>query len=205
MLRIGIDFDNTLTYCDPLFDRAAREWGLLTGDAPSGKEALRDRLRAGGQEQTWVELQGYVYGVLLLEAPVFPGAKEFVVFCRREGIPVHVVSHKTRTAVRGPRHDLHKSAWQWLERRGFFDTDGLLRENIFFEMERWSKLRRIADLGCTHFIDDLEEIFAEPEFPEGVKKWLFCPVKAQVPGIETFASWDAISGRLRGEIHDHAG
>lgn len=203
-MRIGIDFDNTLVRCDSLFERAAREWGLLTGDALGGKEAVRDRLRAGGREQTWVELQGYVYGVLLPEAPPFQGAKEFVALCGKQGIPVHVVSHKTRHAARGPAHDLHRSAWQWLKQNGFFDVDGLPRENVFFELGRRQKLRRITDLACTHFIDDLEEIFTEPEFPKGVKKWLFCSGKSHAAGIESFANWDEITDRLREEIRDHA-
>lgn len=173
------------------------------GEAPTGKEAVRDRLRAGGQEKTWVELQGYVYGVLLPEAPPFPGVKEFVALCGKEEIPIHVVSHKTRHAARGSAHDLHRSAWQWLEQNGFFDADGLPRENVFFEPERRQKLCRIRDLRCTHFIDDLEEIFTEPEFPKGVKRWLFCSATAHAAGIETFASWDKMTCRLREEIRDH--
>ena len=32
---------------------------------------------------------------------------------------------------------------------------------------------RIRALGCTHFIDDLEEVFLEPSFPSDVHKILF--------------------------------
>ena len=30
------------------------------------------------------------------------------------------------------------------------------------------KLQRIAQQGCTHFLDDLPELLAEPGFPAGV-------------------------------------
>jgi 5'(3')-deoxyribonucleotidase len=38
-----------------------------------------------------------------------------------------------------------------------------------------AKLQRIANQGCTHFIDDLPEFLGETNFPTNVKRILFDP------------------------------
>ena len=49
------------------------------------------------------------------------------------------------------------------------------KENVFFEATRTEKIARIKALDCTHFIDDLEEIFLDPEFPETTRQFLLGP------------------------------
>jgi hypothetical protein len=109
------------------------------------------------------------------EAPAFPGVIEFFTRAQRTGIPLRIISHKTRHPVIGPPHDLHQAARDWLETHGFFDAQrvGFSPASVFFETTRRDKLRRIAELGCTHFIDDLEETFREESFPANVEKILF--------------------------------
>ena len=46
---------------------------------------------------------------------------------------------------------------------------------MFFEGTREAKLQRIASLGCTHFVDDLEEVLREPGFPPSVERILYAP------------------------------
>lgn len=89
--------------------------------------------------------------------------------CRQKNIPVGVISHKTRHAVCGPAHNLHDAGYQWLESAGFFDKDVMSRDQVFFEPSRAAKLNRIRVLGCSHFIDDLREVFSEPSFPMKIK------------------------------------
>ena len=45
---IGLDFDNTIVSYDELFHRVALEGGLVPGDLPVRKEAVRDYLREAG-------------------------------------------------------------------------------------------------------------------------------------------------------------
>ena len=58
------------------------------------------------------------------------------------------------------RVNLRQAALGWMTAQGFFGTSGFAvpAENVFFESTRAEKLARIAALGCTHFIDDLEEV-----------------------------------------------
>jgi len=186
-LRIGTDFDNTLIDYDRVFLGAARERGLVAGDFRGSKREVRDAIRLlPDGELAWQRLQGHVYGAGIGGAVMFDGADLFLRRCRALGLDVFVVSHKTRYGHLDPaRVDLREAALGWMEAHGFFDVDGfgLRRENVFFEETRSAKLARIATLDCTHFIDDLEEVFADPEFPAGVRRILFAAESDGCPAL----------------------
>ncbi len=173
---IGVDFDNTIVCYDALFHRVARERGLVPADLPVNKSDVRNHLRRIGQEDAWTEMQGDVYGARMAEAAPYPGVIEFFLACRRAGIPTRIISHKTRQPFLGGRHDLHQAALQWLEQHGFFDPAkiGLSRSQVFLELTKEAKIQRIAQCGCTTFIDDLPELLGQPAFP-GIERILFDP------------------------------
>lgn len=179
-MRIGLDFDNTIVSYAGVFHRVAVETGLLeAGEATEvagDKTSVRDHLRAAGREEDWIRLQGEVYGARMELARPFPGVAGFFEAARAAGVPLVVVSHKTRHAKRGPRHDLHAAARDFLERHGLAgEGTGLPFERVFFEAERAAKLARIAGEGCTVFVDDLPEVLDDPGFPAGVTPVLFDP------------------------------
>lgn len=201
---IGVDFDNTIVCYDGIFHRAARAQGLISAEFPAEKQQIRDHLRQRGEEDRWTALQGLVYGREIRHAAPFPGVREFFAACRRLGIELAIISHKTLQPVLGPEYDLHAAAREWLTAQGFFAEDdlGLPIEQAFFEVTKEQKLQRIATLGCTHFIDDLPEFLSESTFPENVRRILFDPLRATTdvpPGVERAASWSEISAMLLGE------
>jgi hypothetical protein len=174
-MRIGVDFDNTIVCYDGLFHRVACEQGLIPAGIPATKGAVRDYLRTVGREDDWTAMQGYVYGARLLEAPAFPGVHDFFTCCRRQGVDLCIISHKTRYPYAGARYDLHQAARDWLQAQGFFDPAriGLKPGQVQFRLTLHEKLDSIAQQRCTHFIDDLPELLAEPSFPAGVERLLF--------------------------------
>ena len=179
-MRIGLDFDNTIASYAGVFAEVAVELELLSreeaAEAGGDKTAIRDRLRDQGREEDWIRLQGEVYGACMDRAEPFPGVAEFFDAAHSAAIPLVVVSHKTRHPHRGPRYDLHEAARHFLERHGLVGgTTGLPAERLFFEEERSAKLARIAEQGCTAFVDDLPEVFESGGFPDGVGKFLFDP------------------------------
>ena len=202
-MRIGVDFDNTIVCYDALFHRVAAERGLIPTDLPVNKSAVRDHLRQIGREQDWTEMQGYVYGVRMSEAAPYPGVIDFFHACRRAGIEISIISHKTRHPFLGERHDLHGAARHWLEQQGFFDPSkiGLSGDAVFFELTKQAKLERIAQRGCGHFIDDLPELLAEPAFPR-IDRILFDPNDLYAGETAFFRarSWAEIAKRFRGEL-----
>lgn len=199
-MLIGVDFDNTIVAYDALFHRIALERGLVPADLPVNKTAVRDHLRATGREDAWTELQGVVYGPRLGEAEPYPGVMAFFQECRRRGVPVVIISHKTLHPYRGERHDLHGAAFGWLRQHGFFAPDGanLPDDAVFLEPSKAAKLVRIATCGCTHFVDDLPEFLAEPAFPGDVSRFLFDPQRGHEPvaGCRRVASWAALQAIL---------
>ena len=90
LMRIGIDFDNTIAGYDHLFAALAVEHGHFASAAPaSGKKAVRDTLRnqAGG-EIAWQRLQALAYGSRMSGAEINPGFTDFVAACRGAGTPL---------------------------------------------------------------------------------------------------------------------
>jgi hypothetical protein len=195
-MRLGIDFDNTIVCYDALFHRLASERGLVPSNLAASKSAVRDYLRHAGNEEAWTEMQGMVYGPYLRDAHPFPGVLNFFRACRAAGIPVCIISHKTRHPFRGEPHDLHAAAIDWLEMQGFFDPAqvDLPRDQVFFELTKTAKLDRIRQSGCTHFIDDLPEFLGETAFPPQVLRLLFDPNDLYVDNARFLRvqSWDEI-------------
>jgi hypothetical protein len=174
---IGIDLDNTIVSYDSLFRQLAMEAGLVPEATPSQKEAIRDAIRrSSAGNAAWTRLQALAYGPRMGSAEVFPGVLGFFERCLQAGYRTYIVSHKTETAaLDGPPVFLRKAAVEWLQQRGFFSGTGLSREHVFFESTRFEKVERIAALGCTHFIDDLPEVFEEKNFPRQTERFLFSP------------------------------
>ena len=190
---IGVDFDNTIVRYDDVFGRVALDLGLVPPTAATSKTAVRDHLRSVGQEDRWTELQGVIYGPRMMDAALFPGVADFFARRRAAGTSVAIVSHRTRFPYLGERHDLHAAARDFLARHAFHDEAGigLPADRVFFEETKEGKLARIADVGCTTFIDDLPELLADPRFPMGVRRILFDPGSLHEPpaGVESAVSW----------------
>jgi len=68
---------------------------------------------------------------------------------------------------------------------------GLDFGDVYFELTKADKLRRIEQLGCTYFIDDLPEFLTDPQFPAAVQRILFDPAGRYVDSfpLTAFRSW----------------
>ncbi len=203
-LLIGVDFDNTIICYDRVFHKLALESGLIAHDLPAGKNSIRNHLRQAGKEELWTEMQGQVYGDKIIEAESYPGVDDFFAYCKLKNIPVCIVSHKTKHPYIGPKHDLHAAGYKWLRLKGFLDEKkfGLSSRQVYFELTKEEKIRRIVALKCTHFIDDLPEILVSDGIPGNIMKILFDPSgKIQgVSDIEHKRSWIEILEFFKTEI-----
>ncbi len=203
---IGLDFDNTIVSYDSAFYRVALEQKLIVADAllvNPGKKVIRDTIRQlPDGEIRWQELQSLVYGTRMQEAVLMEGLWDFVLTCRASACKVYIISHKTEFANFGdPRPSLRQAALNWMEQNNFFEETGLgfLRSDVFFGATRSEKLNHIIHLGCTHFIDDLEEVFLESTFPMMVHRILYAPqggASASSSGITVMCTWQDITRHL---------
>jgi len=199
---IGIDFDNTIVSYDSLLFTIAREQNLINVPANPGKQAIRDMIRLlPDGEIRWQELQADVYGPRIAGAILIDGVWAFIKRCQRQACQVYIISHKTEYSNLGKRGvNLREAALGWMEANGFFDQNqlGLDKAQVLFGASRQEKITHIRKLGCTHFIDDLEEVFLEPNFPTTTEKILFAPQSAAnepslSPGIKVFSTWQQIT------------
>ena len=202
-MLIGIDFDNTIACYDQGFLAVARDMALVPPDFRGGKKAVRDFVRAGpGGDVAWQRLQARLYGRDIGRARLTEGVKMLLERARQYDIPVVVVSHKTQFSPYDETTDLRLAATAWMKENGLFNQDGMgvRPENVFFEGTRAGKISRIAALGCTHFIDDLDEVFNEPEFPGHVRAYLYAAGYDELPAgpFRSFRSHREIANHLFG-------
>jgi len=197
---IGIDLDNTIACYDEGFLALARDMGFVSKDFRGGKKAVRDAVRAGaGGDIAWQQLQARLYGRDIGRARLAQGMDVLLERARARSVPVAVVSHKTQFSPFDAGTDLRRAAKGWMERNGLFDPQGMgvRPENVFFEATREAKIDRIRSVGCTHFIDDLGEVFDEPAFPHDVRSYLYAAGYDEIPGGRFRAF------RTHNEIADH--
>jgi hypothetical protein len=189
-MRLGIDLDNTIIDYSRAFAEAALAAGVDGSELTGGKTALRDGLRARpGGEETWQHVQALAYGPLIGRAEPFPGVERFFARARERGLALAIVSHKSEFAAAAPTGpNLRDCAQAWLDARGLVRAG---EPAVFFEGTRAAKCARIAQLGLTHFVDDLIEVFEDPGFPPACARWLFAPDETHVqpPADRAFRDW----------------
>ena len=175
---VGIDFDNTIVSYDALFYREARKLQLIDDSVPENKRSIRDHIKRRFDDIAWQKLQGNVYGPQMRDATLIEGVNDFFRLCNEHRIKTYIVSHKTRFAnFDDTLTNLREASLWWLGRQDFFNDSafGIGEYDVFFESTRKEKVERISTLGCTHFIDDLEEVFMHESFDPGIRKIMFFP------------------------------
>jgi hypothetical protein len=200
-LRIGLDFDNTIISYDDVFCKMAKQWGLIDPAFSGRKQAVRDAIRLlPDGELTWQRLQGQVYGKSLADAAVVAGVDAFLRRCRAESCEVMIVSHKTEYGHFDPdRVNLREAARDWIIAKGLVGGEyGIPAANVFFEGTRAEKIARIATLSCTHFVDDLEEVLSDPDFPPAVNRILLAdgPMPQGTLPYAVCATWHDIEEQI---------
>ncbi len=195
---IGVDLDNTIINYDDLFLNLARQLKFISSRSILGKKAIRDQIRSQKNgEEKWQELQKIIYTELVGRAKLFEGVRKFFKKCRQNNFRIFIVSHKTNYIYhKSQKYDICELALNWLTMHKFFENPAhFSSRHVFFEASREMKSKRIKILQCTHFIDDLEETFANANFPDNVIKMLMDHHNhyKKVKGIRIFHHWKEIN------------
>lgn len=187
---IGIDFDNTLINYDEVFFNHALSLNLIGPETNKNKKDVRDKIRLlTDGEIIWQKIQAFVYGQGIAQACLNEGVETFLKTCAQQEIKVYVISHKTEySPFDAHKINLRQVALDWMKANGFN------KAQVYFESTRAQKIERIKSLKCTHFIDDLPEVFLEDGFPSGTKKILYAPGFEAPPrdDIAVAGSWKKI-------------
>jgi len=204
-LRIGLDFDNTLACYDEVFAKRAKVLGYLPGDWLGGKQSVKSELLKMPQgERNWQRLQGQVYGPTMDSAVLFSGVTSFLIRAKQKGYRIFIVSHKTKFGHQDEtKTPLREKALQWMARKGFFDASvfGILPTDVHFCDSREEKAVKIKDLEVDIFVDDLECVFEEKEFPAARKILFRTPPSNSFEGFAC-ESWPEVSQEVLGTIEE---
>ena len=204
-MKIGIDFDNTITRYDTLFQEVAKKEGFISEKwNGNNKTELRNHLRCQVDgEKNWMKLQGLVYGKYMHGAAMMPGFANFIMSCKERNFQIYIVSHKTEYGHFDPEKiSLRSEALKWMEARKIFDPRyfGINREDVYFADTREEKVNMITHLKCDWFIDDLPEVFDEKHFPVSTKKILFgLHESEQYKDRTVLNTWGKISETVLGQ------
>lgn len=171
MLRVGIDFDNTIVNYEGVFHKAAVDAGWMPKDIGTSKQAVKSYFIDRNEEPRWTELQGLVYGKAIEFAKPFEGLLKALLEMQTDNMLLFIVSHKTRYPIIGDKLDFHEAAKTWLAENGIEQH----MSQIYFCPEKDEKVQQIADLQLDWFIDDLPSILEHQLFPENTKGMLFDP------------------------------
>ena len=175
MKKLGLDFDNTLIDYDEVFFQLALEKNLIPPSINKDKKSVRKFFIDNNIEDEFINLQGEVYGLKVLEAKQSLGMFEALRSLKNDNYELIIVSHKTKYPYSGKKYDLHKAASNWLEVNKFFDQNGLAmkRENVYFEITKEDKISRIEQLDISFYIDDLQSILSM--IKPSIKRILYSP------------------------------
>jgi hypothetical protein len=173
---IGLDFDNTIVSYDSLFHKVSVEQNLINESFEINKIKIRDYLRSVNKEDAWTEMQGYVYGKRMEEAEPFPYVKDFFLKVIDLGHKIFIISHKTKYPFLGAKYDLHEAAKNWIKKN--LVRNGISEftiQNCYFEPTKDCKVKKIKEMNCDFYVDDLPEILENKYFPDNCTKILFDP------------------------------
>lgn len=153
-----------------------------------------------------MRVQGQVYGAFMDKAEIFPGFKEFLNRATGAGVELMIISHKTERGHFDPAQiNLRDAARSWLSHQGISGPAGapVPEASVYFESSREEKIARIAELKCTHFVDDLEEVFSHQGFPSQTRRYLFTSGGIAEPkgDIVVCAAWSDLEDHLFGSEH----
>ncbi len=203
---IGVDFDNTIACYDNVFVIIAKELYLIEDKVEGlSKAQVKDMIMSQPDgDINWQRLQGQIYGKYMHKASIFPGFTEFLFLANQKGHQVSVVSHKSPYGhFDEEKIPLRVEAMKWLlaNKLAGDNAPSVPQDKVFFEPTRESKIDRIISLGCTHFIDDLQEVFDESSFPVTTNQYLFDPQKkaGEKTSAKVISSWRSITRELIGE------
>ena len=195
MIRVGIDFDNTIVNYEGIFHKAAVDLGWMPASVGTSKQAVKHYFIDRNEEPRWTELQGVVYGKAIRHAKPYEGLTQALVQMKTNNTLLFVVSHKTQYPIIGDKLDFHAAARLWLA------NNGLERcfDQVYFCVEKDEKVQQIADLHLDWFIDDLPSILAHPHFPDYTQGVLFDPdhQHADMHTFQRVTHWSDVPSMIR--------
>lgn len=190
----GFDLDNTLIDYSAAVDEYCRRKGLMPC---SNIRILREYLgKNRTSDHEWQLAQSWLYTEGLQFAQASVGSDDLCKYLIEEKYKLFIVSHKTsHTPDFCGNIPLHELANKWIKKSllsNYFKEP----EQIYYEPTRKLKVERIRQLNLKYFVDDLEEVFQESEFPFETKSFLIYKSSSQNSRIKCVNDFSDIKKSL---------
>ena len=203
---IGVDFDNTIAKYDSTFKKIAikKKYIFKNWQGKSKEELKKHILKKNNGSNKWMTLQGLVYGKYMQDAELYPNVINFLKLTKDKKHQLYIISHKTEFGhFDKSKISLRRQALKWMKSKGFFNPKivGLNIKNIFFTNTRDQKIKTIKTLKCDWFIDDLEIVLKNKNFPPKTKKILFGNKNKKINKMENLSNWEEIIEKILGAVN----
>ena len=196
--KFGFDLDNTIVdystsverYC---FDNSLKVCKTI--------EELRKLLQeADNSGYLWQIAQGWLYTDGLSYARPTDGVIDLCEYLRTNNFKMFIVSHKTtHTPIFCGHKPLRDIATDWIS-NGDLSNYFLGTENIYYEASRELKIKRIKSLSLDYFVDDLVQVFQEPNYPQEIVSFLLSTAPVNLPWIHNVSSLFSVQEILNNEM-----
>lgn len=153
MKTIAIDLDNTIAMYDRAILTVCDQMQLNIPLIYRTKSTISKYLKSNGNNDTWTDIQGLIYGPYMEKAFISKGFENFAAFALKLSYELVIVSHKTKFPASGGAYNLRDSAKQWIDA----NLPNIFAD-VYFEDSIESKLSRVRSINPVLFIDDLKEV-----------------------------------------------
>lgn len=195
MIKIGIDFDNTISNYDNCFNFLANKFKKIKNNENKiNKEIIKKKIiKEDNGNKTWMKFQGLAYGKYINKAEIMKGFMNFLLISKSRNLELFVVSHKTEFGhYDKEKTPLRAAAIKWMkDKKIIYKQSGIKEKNIYFANTREDKIRIISELNLDFFIDDLKIVLNNKKFPKVTKKILFG--SKVYKNLISFSSWPKIT------------
>lgn len=187
IVKLGLDLDNTLIN----YSEAARIYARQNNiEAISTLANLRNVLRTKSDLE-WQKAQAWLYSYGLEFATPVEGWSDFLIELKYFNLDIYLISHKTKFTPKSTgKIEIREYAMKWLEEVLKVKEIPQI-QGVYFESTRKKKIARINSLGLNCFVDDLQEVLDNPNFPIGVRKVLF-GAKSSNTSIKSIKSFNTL-------------
>ena len=195
--KFGFDLDNTIVDYSASVERYCFNNALKICKTIEELRTLLQELDESGY--SWQIAQGWLYTDGLSYAKPADGAIDLCEYLRTRDFKLFIVSHKTtHTPIFCGHKELRGVATNWIS-SGDLSHYFAGTENIYFESSRDLKIKRIKSLNLQYFVDDLVQIFQDPNYPRKIVSFLLSTKPTNLSWIHNATTFMSIQERLKNE------
>jgi hypothetical protein len=157
----GLDLDNTVIDYTESYINIAKRFKLKANLRT--RNSIRNYFKKTPEgEFVWQKFQSELYSTGMSFAKPAHGLLEFLHKSKANNIKICIISHKTEFTTSGI--NLRSHSIRWLETNNIIPNLINIKDTYFCDSQE-DKIKKIEELNCDYFADDLVSILESQKFP----------------------------------------